>query len=92
VKLVFCANDMMAIGAIKYLQQSGRTDVLVAGFDALGDVMPALRAGQLAATVDQQAAQQGYLGIRTALQMLAGETPAMQIDVASRLVTAQSLK
>ena len=92
VKLVVCANDMMAVGAIKYLQESGRADVLVAGFDALGDVMPALRAGQLAATVDQQAARQGFLGIRTALQMLAGEAPAMHVDVDSRLVTAQSLK
>lgn len=92
VKLVFCANDMMAVGVIKYLQETGRTEVLVAGFDALGDVMPAIRAGQLAATVDQQAAQQGYLGIKTALQMLAGEAPAMQINVDSKLVTAQSLK
>jgi ribose transport system substrate-binding protein len=92
VKLVFCANDMMAVGVIKYLQETGRTEVLVAGFDALGEVMPAIRAGQLAATVDQQAAQQGYLGIKTALQMLAGEAPAMQINVDSKLVTAQTLK
>jgi ribose transport system substrate-binding protein len=92
VGLVFCANDMMAIGAIKYLQESGRTEVLVAGFDALGEVMPAIRAGQLAATVDQQAARQGYLGIKTALQMMAGQTPAMQVNVESMLVTAHSLK
>lgn len=92
VKLVFCANDMMAIGAIKYLQETGRTEVLVAGFDALSDVMPAIRAGQLAATVDQQAARQGYLGVSTALQMLAGEMPAMEVTVDSKLVTARSLK
>lgn len=91
IGLVYCANDMMAIGAIKYLQESGRTRVLVGGFDALEEVMPALRAGQLAVTVDQQAAEQGYLGIKTALQMLAGATPPMQLQVDSKLVTSPLL-
>lgn len=89
VKLVFCANDMMAIGAIKFLQETGRSRVRVAGFDALDDVAPALRAGHLAVTVDQQAAEQGYRGIHTALRMLAGESPEMEIRVDTRLVTAQ---
>lgn len=88
VRLVFCANDMMAIGAIKFLQETGRSRVRVAGFDALDDVAPALRAGHLAVTVDQQAAEQGYRGVRTALRMLAGETPEMEIRVDTRLVTA----
>lgn len=88
VGLVFCANDMMAIGAIKYLQETGRKEVRVAGFDALQDVMPALRAGQLAVTVDQQAALQGYLGVKTALKMLEGQSPTMEIEVESKLVTA----
>ena len=92
VKLLFCANDMMAIGAIKYLQETGRTQVLVAGFDALAEVMPAIQAGQLAVTVDQQAAEQGYLGIKTALKLLAGEDPPMDVQVDSKLVSLQSLK
>lgn len=92
VKLLFCANDMMAIGAIKYLQETGRPQVLVAGFDALAEVMPAIRAGQLAVTVDQQAAEQGYLGVKTALKLLAGEDPPMDIQVDSKLVSLQSLK
>jgi ribose transport system substrate-binding protein len=92
VKLLFCANDMMAIGAIKYLQETGQTQVLVAGFDALAEVMPAIRAGQLAVTVDQQAAEQGYLGVKTALKLLAGEDPPMDIQVDSKLVSLQSLK
>lgn len=88
VGLVFCANDMMAIGAIKFLQETGRTRVKVAGFDALAEVMPAIRTGQLAVTVDQQASEQGYLGVKTALQMLAGARPEMDIRVSSRLVTS----
>jgi ribose transport system substrate-binding protein len=89
---LFCANDMMAIGAIKYLQETGRTKVLVAGFDALEEAKTAVRAKQLAVTVDQQAAEQGYLGIKTAMQLLKGETVPIEIQVDTKLITERSLK
>lgn len=92
IHLLFCANDMMAIGAIKYLQETGKTKVLVAGFDALDEAKTAIRAKQLAVTVDQQAAQQGYLGIKTALQLLEGRVVPMELQVDTMLVTEQSLK
>lgn len=92
IGVVFCANDMMAIGVIKYLQESGKKHVLVAGFDALEEAKTALRAGQLAATIDQQASEQGYLGITTAMQMLRGDAVSMEVNVDAALVTAQSLK
>ena len=59
IGVVFCANDMMAIGVIKYLQEAGKTKVLVASFDALEEAKTAIRAGHLSSTVDQQAAEQG---------------------------------
>lgn len=89
---LFCANDMMAIGAIKYLQESGKAHVLVAGFDALAEAKLAMRSGQLVATVDQQAAEQGYLGVTTALKLLKGENVPMEITVDAALITAESLK
>ena len=92
IGVVFCANDMMAIGAIKYLQESGKQHVLVAGFDALEEAKTALRAGQMAATIDQQASEQGYMGITTAMKMLRGEAVPMEVNVEAALVTAQSLK
>jgi len=73
---LFCANDMMALGAIHYLKQAKNAGVLVAGFDALDEAKKALREGSLQVTVDQQAARQGYLGVRTAVDMLAGQRPA----------------
>lgn len=92
IGVVFCANDMMAIGAIKYLQETGRAKVLVAGFDALDEAKTAIRAKQLAVTVDQQAAEQGYLGVKTAMQLLAGQAVPMDIQVDTKLITEQSLK
>jgi ribose transport system substrate-binding protein len=90
--VLFCANDMMAIGAIKYIQESGRRHVLVAGFDALAEADAAIRAQQLEVTVDQQASEQGYLGVKTALQLLAGKTVTMELQIEAKLVTALSVK
>ena len=92
IGVVFCSNDMMAIGVMKYLQETGKTNVLVAGFDALEEAKTAIRAGQLSATVDQQAAQQGYRGVMAALQLLKSESPPLELEVAAKLVTAASLK
>ena len=92
IGVLFCANDMMAIGAIKYLQEAGKTKVLVAGFDALQEAKTAIRLGQLSATVDQQAAQQGYQGVMAALQLLKNESPPLELEVQVRLITAASLR
>jgi ribose transport system substrate-binding protein len=89
---LFCSNDMMAIGAMKYLQESGRTQVLVAGFDALDEAKAAIRARELAVTVDQQAAEQGYLGIMTVLKLLRGQPASLDIVVETRLITRKTLE
>jgi ribose transport system substrate-binding protein len=92
VKLVFCANDMMAFGAIQYLQKTGKTDVKVAAYDALAEAMPMLRDGTLLATIDQQAALQAYTGVQFAIQALKGEKlpPVRLLDVI--LVTRENAK
>jgi ribose transport system substrate-binding protein len=73
IRLVFAANDMMALGVVEYLKQGGHRDVLVAGYDNLEEARRAVRNGDLVATVDQQAAEQGYRGIDYAVRALKGE-------------------
>lgn len=88
---LFCANDMMAIGALQYLKQAGRSDVLVAGFDNLGESRPFLDDGSLAVTIDQQAAQQGYLGVQYAVRALEGETLPGETMIDVKVVTTSAL-
>jgi len=89
IRGIFAANDMMALGAIRYLEEAGHKDVLVAGYDALDEAKAAIRAGKLAATVDQQAAQQGYLGIEYAVKALHGQdVPAITL-IDTRLITGE---
>jgi ribose transport system substrate-binding protein len=92
VKVVFCANDMMALGVVQYLQESGRTDVLVAGYDALDEAQQAVKDGTMVVTIDQQAARQGYAGVDAAVKLLKGETVEPEVLVDVLVVTQDTLQ
>lgn len=92
ISAVFSANDMMALGAIRYLADAGKREVRVASYDAIEDARASVKAGTMAVTVDQQAAEQGYQGAVLALRVLKGEAVPETLLVDTRLVTADSLK
>jgi ribose transport system substrate-binding protein len=92
IKLLFAANDIMAIGAIKYLQEKGKTGVKVAGYDALDEALGEIKAGRMVATIDQQAAEQGYKGVALAVQLLQGAQVPEKTLIDTRLVNASNLK
>jgi ribose transport system substrate-binding protein len=89
IKLLVCANDMMALGAIRYLQEARIQGVKVAGYDALDEARQAMREGWLAASVDQQAGQQGFMGVAYAVRMLKGEKLPAETMLDTQLVTAK---
>ena len=88
VKLLFAANDMMAMGAIKYLQENGKTHVKVVGYDALDEALVEIKGGRMSATIDQQAAEQGYQGVKMAVTMMQGAQVPALTTIETRLVTA----
>lgn len=83
---MFAHNDEMALGALKAIQGSGRK-IKVVGFAATDDAVAAVKAGTLTATVAQQPALIGSLGIDTARAVLAGKSVAKFVPVALQLVT-----
>ena len=88
---LFCANDMMAFGVLRYLEETGQTGVLVAAYDALEEAKEAIRAGTLAATIDQQAALQAYTGVQYAVRALDGESLPLETLVDVMLVTQENV-
>jgi ribose transport system substrate-binding protein len=92
IDLVFCANDMMAMGLIQYLKEAKRHDVRIASFDDLEEARRAIKAGDIAVTVDQQADKQGYEGVIAAVKAVHGEALPMEIQLDAALVTADTLK
>jgi ribose transport system substrate-binding protein len=73
---VFCANDKMAIGAIKAIKQQGKTGkIVVVGYDNIPDVKPYLDDGELYATIEQHPDLMGKYGAKMAAGILDGKLP-----------------
>ena len=85
---VFAHNDEMILGAIEAAAAAGREGILFVGFDAVDDAVAAVQAGTLAATIAQQPALMGDLGVMTAAAYLGGEMVSDSIPVGLSLVTA----
>jgi ribose transport system substrate-binding protein len=86
---VFAHNDEMILGAIQAAEAANRTGIVFVGFDAIDDVVQAVKDGKLAATVAQQPAEMGRLAVETALKSLNGEKVEASIPVPLTLVTQE---
>ncbi len=85
IDLVFCSNDMMALGVVQFLQENNIQNVKIAAFDNIEEIKPHLQSGAVSVTIDQQADVQGYKGIETAYKLLNKE-PIESVTVSVILV------
>ncbi len=73
---VFCANDNMALGALKAIREANRKgQIVVIGYDNIKDVQPYLQSGEMLATIEQHPDLMGRYGARMAVGMLSGTIP-----------------
>ncbi|PTV76875.1 sugar ABC transporter substrate-binding protein [Agrobacterium pusense] len=91
---VIANNDEMAIGAIQSLKAAGKDmkDYVVAGVDATQDALAAMQAGDLDATVFQDAAGQGKGALDAALKLVKGEKVEKKVYIPFQLVTPENVK
>ena len=88
----FAHNDEMILGAIEAAEAAGRAEVIIfVGFDAVDDALQAIRDEKLAATIQQQPAEMGRLGVEVAIRFLTGEQVEVYIPVDLALVTADNV-
>jgi ribose transport system substrate-binding protein len=73
IDAVFAANDEMALGAIKAIQAAKR-NIVVVGFDGTDDGVAAIKSGTMFASVAQQPALIGSLGVEAADKVIKGQT------------------
>ena len=83
---VFAHNDEMILGAVAAAEAAGRTGIVFVGFDAVDYAVAAVKAGKLAATVAQQPAVIGAMGVEKAVAYLGGEKLPEFIPVPLQLV------
>lgn len=89
LNIVFAANDMMALGVILYAQENALSDWLIGGFDNIPDAEAAVNSGWLEVTIDQQADQQGYRGVKTAVDMIRNNSVKDSVLVDVKVITNQ---
>ncbi|MCX7646161.1 MAG: substrate-binding domain-containing protein [Rhodobacteraceae bacterium] len=91
--VVFANNDESAIGAILALKAANvpMEDVVVVGVDATADALQAMQAGDLDATVFQNARAQGGGGVDAALALARGESVEKVVYVPFELVTPANM-
>jgi ribose transport system substrate-binding protein len=88
---IFAQNDEMALGAVQALGGSAGDDVKVVGFDAIEDALSAIEDGTMNATVAQQPAEIGSLGVENAISVINGESVEENIPVEVQLVTPENV-
>ena len=90
---VIANNDEMAIGVINALKAAGKkpSDTPVGGVDATQDALAAMKAGDLMATVFQNAAGQGSGAVDTALKLAKGDKVDKKVYIPFELVTPENI-
>ncbi len=92
IKGIFCANDMMALGAIKAIEAAGKAgEVVVCAYDNIKAAQEALLAGTLAATIEQHPYFMGNFGVAAAIMTLEGGDVPQEIEVPVELITKEVL-
>jgi ribose transport system substrate-binding protein len=72
IDAVFAANDEMALGAIKAIKEAQRK-IVVVGFDGTPDGVAAVKNGAMYASIAQQPAMIGGIGVEEADKVIKGE-------------------
>ena len=65
--VIVCANDDMALGAMEAVKARNLSGIAIYGFDALPEALKAIRAGQMAATIEQFPGEQSREAMRIAV-------------------------
>ena len=86
VKAIYGACGPPILGAIETIKSAGKT-IKVVGFDAGGDEVKAIVAGDELASVAQFPAKMGSDGAQAALDAISGKTVPANIDTGTAMVT-----
>lgn len=88
---LFCPNESSTVGVLSALQTAGITGKKFIGFDASPQMVDALKSKELDALVVQNPFQMGYLGVKTMVEHVKGQTVQQRIDTGVQLVTRDNL-
>lgn len=80
IELICALNDLMALGALQYLQETGRQHVLLLGFDGIDEAKGAIRAGTMTGSIVSPSNEFGYQAVKLLSRRIRGENvPSLTI-------------
>jgi inositol transport system substrate-binding protein len=90
---VIANNDEMAIGAIQAMKAANvdMKTMIIGGVDATQDALAAMQAGDLDATVFQDAAGQGKGALEAAIALAGGKAVEQKVYIPFQLVTPENI-
>ncbi len=91
VRAIVAQADELALPAAEVARASGWDDVIVIGFNGTSQAFSAIRAGQMHATILQDAAEQGRLAVEAAVKHLRGESLPTEILTPLPVVTLENI-
>jgi ribose transport system substrate-binding protein len=90
VHAILCANDKMALGAIAAVKARGKMgQIVIVGYDNIDLARAAMGQGEMQATVEQNPAMMGALGVECALKALSGAALPEVTPVPTQLITPE---
>ena len=93
VTAVFCPNESSTFGMLKALRDIEKAgSVKFVGFDASQPLVNALKAGEIDGLIVQDPVKMGYLGVKTMVSVLRGETVERNVDTGAQLVTKSNME
>jgi ABC-type sugar transport system substrate-binding protein len=91
VDAFFCANDKMALGALRALEMAELTDkIWLGGYDNIEAARNEMRNGRLHATIEQHPELMGSLGVELAAKALSGDEAPKYVSTPLDLITYEA--
>jgi ribose transport system substrate-binding protein len=92
VEGIFCPNESSAFGMLRALQSAGKVgQVKFVGFDTSEALVTGLKDGEINGLVSQDPFDMGYLGVKTAVAVIKGETVEANIATRLEMITPENL-
>jgi ribose transport system substrate-binding protein len=88
----FCPCEPITTGTVRAVETAGLGGkIKIVGFDAGADLMNAMRRGTVHGLVLQDPIQMGYLGVKTAVAKVRGESVEPRVSTGEYLVTPENM-
>lgn len=92
IKAIYCTNDEMALGAYQAVEGLQlQSSVLTMGFDGSFGALDSIKEGKLTASMAQMPIEEGYLGVKAAVDFLEGRSVEKVIPNEVAIVDASNV-